>query len=66
MAMSRTSSLPFMGRVDSAEPSGVGKCGFPSNIPDGAEFPTPDFALLRLDPPHKGEGGSISLSAFHG
>ena len=49
-------SLPLMGRVDSAKPSGVGAWGLLRKAGGDPDFPTPDFASLRLDPPHKGEG----------
>ncbi len=40
----------------SREATGVGKCGSPATFRDDLGSPTPDFASLRLDPPHFGGG----------
>ena len=47
---------PEVGRVDSPEASGVGECGSSAKSGGDPHFPTPDFASLRLDPPHFGGG----------
>ena len=50
------------GPLRGAEPGGeVGDC---ANVGGDPESPTPDFASLRLDPPHKGEGGRETEPIF--
>ena len=49
---------PEVGRVDSPQASGVGECASSAKSGGDPHFPTPDFASLRLDPPHFG-GGSV-------
>jgi very-short-patch-repair endonuclease len=54
-ALSALPPSPEVGRVDSPQASGVGKCGSSPDFADAADFPTP--VASRLDPPTSGEGG---------
>ena len=57
----RLSPSPEVGRVDSPQASGVGKCGSSAKSGGDRDSPTPDFASLRLDPPHFGGGRVADL-----
>jgi hypothetical protein len=54
--LGRLPPSPEVGRVDSPEASGVGKCGSSAKSGGDTDSPAPDFASLRLDPPHFGGG----------